>query len=398
MKKDYVPCDIKTLNDFIEEYKKTKNLNFEEEKELFFKLLHNNFCRYIYNKGKYKGMLCLNRFKDINELKYCHTHRWELKPYIPCNFSGCNEKTKTNICRKCKKILNTPLPDVTNEEMKKTNIPNALYRIKDYYLHSYYKKHIVNINLIIPKYVNNLKIKRIKNNEYCKYFCYKNKKDFFKSLKNDINEYNIYINDKIKKFSSFVKILIKLKKLRKKYLSIDAICKLPLPPVSIDEEVLLNLNVNYLYEKKDSNAKVLELDISKNKSYENKKKFSNLELYNNNKCIRCNTYKNFIKEIMNIIVNFFNKLIDVYADVMQHNQIKMLEIFNILKKPKLKPININKIYNDFPKITSYGDKFTYMLKEDMKELDKICCDIYNNIDKVISDDIINNNSILKIYK
>lgn len=83
---------------------------------------------------------------------------------------------------------------------------------------------------------------------------------------------------------------------------------------------------------------------------------------------------------------------------MQHNQIKMLEIFNILKKPKLKPININKIYNDFPKITSYGDKFTYMLKEDMKELDKICCDIYNNIDKVISDDIINNNSILKIYK
>lgn len=34
----------------------------------------------------------------------------------------------------------------------------------------------------------------------------------------------------------------------------------------------------------------------------------------------------------------------------------------------------------------------------MKELDKICCDIYNNIDKAISDDIINNNSILRIYK
>ena len=59
-------------------------------------------------------------------------------------------------------------------------------------------------------------------------------------------------------------------------------------------------------------------------------------------------------------------------------------------------LNVNYLYEkkiptflkiNHQKITSYGDKFTYILKEEMKELDKISCDIYNNVDKAIYDDI-----------
>ena len=72
-------------------------------------------------KGKNKGFLCLNRFKDVNELKYCHTHRWEMKAWLICNTNGCNGKTKVDYCRKCKKIysseiLKIPLPPVGKDE------------------------------------------------------------------------------------------------------------------------------------------------------------------------------------------------------------------------------------------------------------------------------------------
>lgn len=147
MVKDYYPIDINKIHIEIQDEEKIKYL------------LHDNFCRYKYEKGKNKDKLCLNKFKDINALKYCFTHRWEMKPWLKCKTYGCNGKTKIDICRNCKKILNIKLPEITNEEIVELSdsyenktiieiiIPNAKYYIKNYYLHNYYKEFIVSINL-----------------------------------------------------------------------------------------------------------------------------------------------------------------------------------------------------------------------------------------------------------
>lgn len=409
MVKDFIPCDINRLNEFIEEYRKIKEIDEEEEKELFFKLLHNNFCRYINIKGKNKGVICLNRFKDINELKYCNTHRWEMKPWKKCQFNLCNGNTKKDYCRNCKKILNKPLPPITNEEIIdlsneyihyeiiKTIIPNAKYRIINYHLHNYYKIHTISMNLIMPSYnENGIKIKKIKNNEYCKYF-YKSKNKFLENLNQDIKNYNIYNDFNMKIFYIIVKIVIKIKKIRKRYISIEKASNVPLPPVSIDEKILLNIDINNLYEKKlinkkDSNNKILELDISENnfKNEEDEKYKLFCKLFEK-KCNVCHSYKRFIMDMCKINVNLYNILINAFNDIKNHNISKIDEIFNILKKPKIKPININKIYNDLPQILNYNDKLDNLIKIEIKELCKISYVIYDDIDKSVFNDILGHN-------
>lgn len=405
MVKDFVPCDINRLNDFIEEYRKIKKITNEEEKELFFKLLHNNFCRYINTKGKNKGFICLNRFKDINDMKYCNTHRWEMKPWIKCKFNGCNGNTKKDYCRKCKKILNKPLPQITNEEIIdlsneyihyeiiETVIPNAKYRIINYYLHSYYKIHTISMNLIMPSYnENGIKIKKIKDNEYCKYF-YKTKNNFLENLNQDIKNHNIYNDFNMKIFYIIVKMVIRIKKLKKRYISIEKACNIPLPSVSIDEKVLLNIDINNLYEKKilnkkDSNNKVLELDISENNfKNEEDEKYNLFLKFFEKKCNICHSYKRFIIDMCKINVNLYNILINTFKDVNNYNTSKLNEIFNILKKPKIKPVNINKIYNDLPQILNYGNKLDNIIIE-IKELCKISYIIYGDIDKSVFNDIL----------
>lgn len=383
MVKDYYPISIEKIhNEILDENK----INY---------LIHDNFCRYKYEKGKNKGILCLNRFKDVNELKYCHTHRWEMKPWLICNTNGCNGKTKINTCRKCKKILNTKLPDITNEEILdlsseyvhkeiiKKVIPNAKYRIRNYNIHNYYKKHTIRIDLIIPKYINNLKIKRIKNDEYCKYFMNINK--YENKFLNDINSYIIYLDNLFNKFKLVINLIIKIKRIRKKYESFKNICNIQLPPVTYEEEILLKIDFNNLYKKtkinkKDSNVEVLELNIS--------------EKNNNIKCNKCLNYNKLIKDMANITHFIINDIIDTFYDVNKHNETRIIEILNILKKPKIKPVDVNKLYNEYPKILSYNDKFIKILKEEVKELDIISCNIFNNIDKFISVDIYSN----KIFK
>lgn len=410
MVKDFIPCDIKNLSGLIEEYRKIKKIPEEEEKEVLLKLLHNNFCRYLFTKGNNKGTLCLNKFKDTNELKYCHTHRWEMKPWMDCKSNGCNGKSKKDYCRKCKKIINTPLPEITNDEIIelsneyihyeiiKTVIPNAKYRIINYHLHNYYKKHSITIiNLIFPKYVNGKKIKTIKDNEYLT-FLNLNKIEYKKILKTDIQEYNKYINDKICKFSSFIRILVKLKKIRKKYISLETVCNIPLPPPSKDEEILLSLNINDLYEKKIvknkfTNDETSELNISENKVDENDKKFESFCNMFKNKCMNCYSYKRLIIDLCTINIKIYDILSETFNEVNSNNLIKMNEIFDILKKPKLKPIHVNKIYNDFPKMINYGEKINKIIKEDFKNLCKTYYIIYNDIEKAIKDDIIATNFI-----
>lgn len=412
MPKDFIPCDIYRLNELIEEYKKIKNMTDKEEEELFFKLLHNNFCRYIIKKGPKKNTICLNKFKDINDLKYCHTHRLEVKPWLACKTLFCNGKTKVDYCRNCKKtnkLINVSLPiqdekeilDLSNEYINyviiETVIPNAKYRIKNYHLHDYYKVHTIHMNLIMPSYdEKGNKIKKIKSNEYLKYYKHINKNKFLKDLYKDIDDYNVYNDFNMKILYITTKILIRIKKIKKKYISIEKVCNIPLPPVSIDEEILLNTNLNELYEKKvknkkDSYDKVLVSDISKNNIQDEKDEKYNLfyKIFEK-KCNVCHSYKRFIMDICKVNFKLYNVLINTFNDVNNYNLIKINEIFDIFKKPKIKPANVNKIYNDLPRILNYGKKIDDLIKIEIKELCKISYIVYDDIDKSIINDIIGN--------
>lgn len=268
MVKEYYPISIEKLNKEIKDEEKIKEM------------IHNKFCRYIYSKGKNKNKMCLNGFKDINEMKLCHTHRWENKPWLQCITINCKGKTKINICKNCKKMYNTRLPEVNNDEIIslsteyihkefiKIIIPNALYSIK-------YNNNYINISLFKSVLFKNIIKKQIKDNEYCMFLF---KRKINKIIKNNINNYMKIKSNNLKKLLNVFKIIIKLKKIRNKYISIDKICNIPLPPVSIDEEILLNININDLYEKKikDSNDEVLELNISNNNL--DKIKFGNKKL------------------------------------------------------------------------------------------------------------------------
>lgn len=256
MVKDYYPISIEKIHKEIPDEEKINGL------------IHNNFCLYKYNKGKNKNKLCLNKFKDVNDLQYCFMHRWEIRPWLRCKTNGCNGKTKIDVCRNCKRIFNTKHPDVTNDEIIalsnecihteiiKKVIPNAKYRIRQYNLHEYYKNFTIHINLIVPKYINNVKVKKIKKDEYCKYFININKE----TILNDINNYIIYLDNLFKKLKICINLITNLKRFRKRFISFDNICNIPLPPVTDDEEILLNLDFNnYKKEIKDSNSKPLEL-------------------------------------------------------------------------------------------------------------------------------------------
>lgn len=246
--KDYYPIDIELLHNEIKDDEKIKNM------------IHQNFCRYLKQKGKNKNKFCLNRFKDINELKYCATHRYELKPYIKCINENCDGNTKNDLCKKCrtfynKKIPKFKLPPQTDEEInlllnyngliEEIIYPKGKYFIKNYNNHIYYKTTSIKIDLILPKYdEKGLKIKTIKKENYiCLYNPFMTIRMKFE-LKGCINHYNTYINDlynkyKINNVISFSKIFYNK---FKNFISLDKACNVPLPPVTNDEEILLNLN------------------------------------------------------------------------------------------------------------------------------------------------------------
>lgn len=246
--KDYYPINIEMLHNEINDDVKIQNM------------IHQNFCKYLNKKGKNKNKFCLNKFKDINELRYCATHRYELKPDIKCEAFYCNSKTKQGLCKKCKAFYNKPIPKIKlpppddDEKYLLNNFdnllmeyiyPNALYTIKHYDRHKYYKNTIVKINLILPKYnENGIKIKTIKKGNYIiKYNNVINIITKFK-IKGEINHYNTYINDIFEK-NNIYGIICFMKIFNNKFrnfISLDKACNVPLPPVTNDEEILLNLN------------------------------------------------------------------------------------------------------------------------------------------------------------
>lgn len=121
-----------------------------------------------------------------------------------------------------------------HKEIIKIIIPNAKYRIKNYYLNPYYKNFTIKINFnLIRKY------KKVDDFESCIF------------LENDlINDIYLYINylNKVKnKFKNFTNIFIKLKKIGKK-----------------------------VKNKNNSNDKVFESNL-KNDNYTEKKKNKDLE-------------------------------------------------------------------------------------------------------------------------
>lgn len=400
MVKDYYPISIEKIHKEIQDEYKINEL------------IHDNFCIYKYNKGKNKGKLCLNRFKDINDLKFCHTHRYEKKPWLTCNTLGCNEKTKLNICKVCKKMYNIPLPNITNDEIMELSddyvpkeiikiiIPNAKYRIVNYYLHNEYKKYTININFAILK--KSKVIKNIKDDEYCKYL---RKRKFKKVLKNDIELYLNYINKLKNKFTNILNIIIKLKRIRKRYVSFEDICNTPLPQVSQDEELLLNLDINNLLKKKkselsdvnknnnenilnskrDSDGIVLELNISENyKEQINKKcnKCSKYDLLINN---LYNINKKIGKEIINVQPDFGN----VYLD------------HKILSKilDKNKDNNIKKEYFDLKRFIKYFEGFkVHLIELNFKNIEKLTPKPFNKHKKFIEIFINNISNLLKEEK
>lgn len=246
--KDYYPIDIELLHNEIKDDEKIQNM------------IHQNFCRYMKKKGKNKNKFCLNKFQDINELKYCATHRYELKPYIKCINEYCDGNTKNDLCKKCrtfynKKIPKFKLPPQTDEEinllinynglLKEIIYPNGKYFIKNYNNHIYYKTTSIKIDLILPKYdEKGLKVKTIKKENYiCLYNPFMSIRMKFE-LKGCINHYNTYINDlynkyKINNVICFSKIFYNK---FKNFISLDKACNVPLPPITNDEEILLNIN------------------------------------------------------------------------------------------------------------------------------------------------------------
>jgi hypothetical protein len=377
MVKNYYPVSIEKLHKEIYDKNKIQNL------------IHENFCLYKYTKGKNKEKFCLNKFRDINELQYCFMHRWEMKSWIKCNSLNCNGKTKIELCRKCKKIYNSQIPDVElpfiddkeryllsdifgdNVLIERIYI-NGFYIIKNYNTHDYYKKYTLKINLILPKYVEGKKIKKIKNNEYC--FYNKNRNDIKLTFEDDLNYYINYINKNKNKLLNIIKIIIKLKRIRKKYYNIKS-----------DHDIFLN------QKPKQRNSEISKTRISN--------EITNAYPLESNivKCKKCFDYKNLIKNITNIVHFIMDELANVFFELNEYNKIKIIEIHKILKKPKIKPIDVNKLYNDFPKVIGYNDKIIKIIKEEIKELDKVSCDIFNDIDRSIINNIIINNNILKKY-
>lgn len=377
MVKNYYPVSIEKLHKEIYDKNKIQNL------------IHENFCLYKYTKGKNKEKFCLNKFKDINELQYCFMHRWEMKPWIKCNSLNCNGKTKIELCRKCKKIYNSQIPDVElpfiddKERYSLSDIfgdnvlveriyINGFYIIKNYNTHDYYKKYTLKINLILPKYVEGKKIKKIRHNEYC--FYNKNKNDIKFIFEDDLNYYINYINKNKNKLLNIIKIIIKFKRIRKKCYNIKS-----------NHDIFLNQEPKY------GNSEISKTRISKEitNAYPLESKII--------KCKKCFDYKNLIKNITNIVHFIMDELANVFFELNEYNKIKIIEIHKILKKPKIKPIDVNKLYNDFPKVIGYNDKIIKIIKEEIKELDKVSCDIFNDIDKSIINNIIINNNILKKY-
>jgi hypothetical protein len=377
MVKDYYPISIEKIHKEIKEEEKIKYL------------IHNNFCLYKYNKGKNKDKLCLNKFKDINDLQFCFMHRWEMRPWLKCQTLGCDGKTKIDTCRKCKKILNTKLPEITNKEILELSedyenkqiieifIPNAKYSIKNYNNHNYFKDFTIYINLILPKYINGIKTKTIKNNEYIRYL---RKRKIKKILKN-------LLNLEILKNVSF-------------YSSIKYISNVPLPPVTYDEKLLLNLDFNDIYnkinnDKINKNNKKMEILLNTNEENNFKKikdsDGKSLENINNlnitkdiyiqtdpitpetsetsQKCNKCLKFDLLINNLFEINKKIGKEVLlikpdlgDVYLD-----HVTLSKTIN-----KNKAGNINKDFFDLKRLIKYMEGIkVHLIELDFKNIEKL---------------------------
>lgn len=193
--KNYYPMDIDKIN-----------TEYNNDNNKIINLIHNSFCKYIIKKGKFKGRICFKKCKnyDMNKIiNYCSIHDFEKtkinkKKYKLCNI--CNKKTFLIICKNCKKIINTPLPLVNQEEEELLNdsylnkkliiYPKALYNIK-------YKNNTININYI-------------KNNLLNYRYNYRYKKQY--EHKSNICLYN-------NKFDKYLKSYVKHSKIRKIFIT-----------------------------------------------------------------------------------------------------------------------------------------------------------------------------------
>jgi ribosomal protein S8 len=133
-----------------------------------------------------------------------------------------------------------------------------------------------------------------------------------------------------------------------------------LPPITLDEELLLNININELYKKKEiennvTNAEVSDLDIS-NKIIHDKFK---------NKCNNCLKYRRFIMDLCKVFFNTNDIIIEKHMELSRNNENKLREIHDILKKPKVKPFQINKLYNDFTNGLGIDIDFTSFVDGDL---------------------------------
>lgn len=290
--KEYYPIDMEMLHKEIQDDQKIQNM------------IHKNFCRYLKQKGKNKNKFCLNKFKDINELKYCATHRYELKPYIKCIQENCNGNTKKDLCKKCRSFYNKKIPKIRlpNQDDNELNLlqnyngllkeivyPNGKYFIKNY--NDHYKDTIVKINLILPKYnEEGNKIKTInKDNYICLYNPFMTIRMKFE-LKGCINHYNTYINNLYNKYN--INSLLCLSKIFnnrfRNFISLDKACNVPLPPVTNDEEILLNLDN---LQKINNSSKNGGNEIFKKPIWEENKNCKKINLVTSDQNIITNIYE-----------------------------------------------------------------------------------------------------------
>lgn len=127
--------------------------------------------------------------------------------------------------------------------LKEIIYPKGKYFIRNY--NDHYKNTVVKINLILPKYdIKGIKIKTINKDHYISlYNPFMTIRMKFE-LKGRINHYNTYMNNlynkyKINNITCFSKLFYNK---FKNFISFDKACNVPLPPVTNDEEILLNLD------------------------------------------------------------------------------------------------------------------------------------------------------------
>lgn len=209
---DYVPCDVYAFSDLFMDYNELKGIPEPKQEEMLFNLLDDRFCKYINKKGKYKGCLCMRKFRYYKEdgIIYCHTHRYQEKK---CNIDGCDNKCKKKYTV-CTKHFNLKIKYKTNIIIINENIKiNNEDGYIDPYAFYYPPIDIYNIRIIdILKRSD----KKTSEKNIPILFC----KNRFNTLNEDIKKYLLFIKHKriiylkIKAFMKFNYILNKNKNVK----------------------------------------------------------------------------------------------------------------------------------------------------------------------------------------